>query len=422
MPELNMQTAQKLLKKQYGAGALNSYDIGTPLLSQIKKTFNLEGEQFEDYVPLSMGGGRGTTTSGVVPTANKWKMDRAYFDSVENLSSVKLRRTLMYASKGEGAWVDAQAELVKRGVLLFRNNTERQLMGDGTGKLGTIRTGSASYVTTSDGVTFNCYLDQASFVEANFEEGDLVNVGTGDLSQFEVIELVSDDQNEYANPYVILTRLNGNKVPALGDAIFMQGSENNDIQGLRGILGATAGSLYGIPVQRRWRAYNVLNYAKGISPNLLDMMCFGVHRKTGEAPNLIVVGHTQYRLLKSTLESLKRYDATTILPRFNMPVLQGNLIKEAAAGRLGFKAMVYDSPFGSMPVVISRFCRRDEVFMINTERMELKHMRGFGWHDEDGTVFMREAGKTNYEARYGGDMEAWIPPPFHSYASGLTYV
>ncbi len=420
MAELNMSNAQKLLKKQYGAGALNTYDIGTPLLSQVKKTFNLEGEQFEDYIPLSMGGGRGTTQTGVLPTANKWKMDRAYFDSIENLSVVKLKRTLMYATKGEGAWVDAQAELVKRGVLLFRNNTERQLMGDGTGKLGTIQ--AATVPSTVDGITFTCDLDPVTFVEANFEEGDIVNVGTGDTSQFEVIELQSDDQNEYADPKVILTRLNGSKVPAASDAIFMQGSENNDIQGLRGVLSATAGSIYGVPVQRRWRAYNLLSYGKGISLNLLDQMCFGVHRKVGEAPNLIVLGHTQYRILKATLEGLKRYESTTILPRFNMPVVQGNLMKEAAAGRLGFKAMVYDSPFGSMPVVISRFARRDEVFMINTERMELKHMRGFGWHDEDGTVFLREAGKTNYEARYGGDMEAWIPPPYHAYANGLTYV
>lgn len=418
MPELNLSNAQKLLKRQYGMGALNTYDITTPVLSQIKKSFNLEGERFEDYIPLSMGGGRGTTSTGVVPTANKWKMDKAYFDSTENLSVVKLKRTLIYATKGEGAWVDAQAESVKRGVLLFRNNTERQLMGDGSGKLGRIKVGGN--VTTSDNITYECEVDATTFVEANFEEGDLVNISSGSTDQFEITEVDPDDANDGTTPTVTVTRISGSKVPAAGDYIYMQGSENNDIQGLRGILSTTVGSIYGIPVQRRWSGFYLGSYGKGISPNLLDRLCFGVHRKCGEAPNLGITSYHQYRLLKATLEDLKRYDATTITPRFNMPKAQKGLIDAALSGRIGFKAMVYDSPFGSIPIVISRFCRKDEFFMVNTERMELKHMRGFGWHDEDGTVFLREAGKTNYEARYGGDMEAWIPPTYHAYADGLT--
>lgn len=418
MPTFNKTQAEKMLKRQYGPGALNTYDISTPVLSQVKKTFNLEGERFEEYVPLSMGGGRGTTSNGTVPTANKWKFDKAYFDSTENLSSVKLSRTLIYASKGAGAWVDAQGESVKRGVLMFRNNTERQLMGTGDGKLGTIEAGTTP--TTSDNTTYTVDLDPTTFVDANFEEGDIVNISTGNTDQFEVIELLPDEDNEYANPTLIVTRLTGSKVPAAGDAIFMQGSENNDIQGLRGILSTTSGNIYGIPVQRRWKSVYYSSYGKGISCDLLDRMALAIHRKCGEAPTHILVPYTQWRILKSTLEHLKRYESSQMLPRFNMPTMQKDLIAQAAAGRLGFKVMVYDSPFGSMPVVISRFMRRDEMMMVNMNHVELKHMRGFGWHDEDGTVFMREAGKTNYEARYGGDMESWIPPCYHGYVTGIT--
>lgn len=418
MAELNMVNAQKLMKLQYGQGALNVYDVSTPVLSQIKKEFNLEGEKFSDYVPLSQGGGRGTTQTGVVPTPSVWKMDRVEFDSIENLSVVKLKRTAMYASKGEGAWVDAQAELVRRGVLLFRNNTERQIMGDGTGKL--IRIATSGTISTSDSITYTVPIEASTFVQANIEEGDIVNVGSGSSAQWSVVTLNPDESGGEASPTLTITLLNGSKVPALGDWVYMQGSENNDIQGLRGILSATSGSLYNIPYQRKWSSYNKISYGKGISVKLLDDLFFGVHKKTGEAPNLGICDYTQYNLLKSTLESLKRYDATTIVPRFNMPKAQSGLVAEAMAGRLGFKAMVYDSPFGSVPIVISRFCRKDEFFLVNTNYMTLKHMRGFGWHDEDGTVWLRETGKTNLEARYGGDMEGYYPPPFHAYANGLT--
>lgn len=418
MAELNLVNAAKLLKRQYGAGALNTYDISTPLLSQIKKTFNLAGERFEDYVPLSQGGGRGTTSNGTVPTANVWKMDKAYFDSVENLSSVKLKRTAIYATKGEGAWVDAQAEQIKRGVILFRNNTERQILGDGSGKLGRVKSGGT--VTDNGGGSYTFPLEATTFIEANWEEGDLVNIGTGTTDQFEVTDLTPDEQNEYANPTLTVQRKTGNKVPAAADYIYMQGSENNDMQGARGILTATSGSLYGIPVSRRWKGFYVQNYAKAINVDIMDKIMLGVHRKCGQAPNLILTSHTQWRMLKSTLEALKRYESTTITPRFNMPKMQKDLMEQAKSGRLGFKAIVYDGPFGSAPVVISRFCKNDEMFFFNAEYMEIKHMRGFGWHDEDGTVFLREAGKTNYEARYGGDMELWMPPPFHGYIDGLT--
>lgn len=419
MGQLDGVTGLKALKKQYGQGALNTYDISTPLLSQVKKTFNLEGEAFEDYVPLSIGGGRGATTSGVVPTSNVWKMNRVSYTSVENLSTVKLKRTYKYQTKGNGAWIDGQGELIKRGVIQFRNNIERQLMGGtGSGALGSIK--SATTVTDNGSGSYTFYLTPSTFIEANWEEGDLVNIGTGSLDLFEVTELVPDEANEYASPTLTVQRKSGNQIPTAGMSIFMQGSEGNEMFGARQILTATSGSLYSIPVQRRWKSFYVSNYGKGINTDLIDQMCLGVHRKCGDVPNMGVLSHTQWRLLKSTMEHLKIYETTTITPRFNVPKAQEGLMNQAKTGRLGFKAILYDSPFGSIPFVISRFCRNDELFLFNTEHLELKHMRGFGWHDDDGTVWMRENGKTNYEARYGGDMQAWIAPPYHAYVDGLS--
>lgn len=419
MGQLDAVSGLKGLKKQYGTGALNTYDISTPMLSQVRKTFNLDGEAFEDYLPLSVGGGRGTTQAGIVPTSETWKMDKVTYGTIENLSSVKLKRTFKYQTKGNGAWFEGQGELIKRGVIQFRNNTERQVMGGtNSGALGSVE--AATAVTDNGGGSYTFDLTPSTFVEANWEEGDLVNIGTGSVDQFRIADVIPDAVAEYANPTITVSRKTGNQIPVAGMSIFMQGSEGNDIFGARQILTATTGSLYGVPVSRRWKSFYVSNYGKGINCDLIDQMVLGVHRTCGEVPNLGVIPHTQWRLLKSTLEGLKMYETTTITPRFNVPKAQKGLMDQAKTGRLGFKAIVYDSPFGSIPFVISRFCKQSEIFLFNTEQMELKHMRGFGWHDDDGTVWMREAGKTNYEARYGGDMNLWLPPTFHAYADGMT--
>jgi hypothetical protein len=413
-----MDNAQDLLKRKYGPGAINTYDLSSPLLSQVKKDFSLEGERFEEYIPLSKGGGRGTTSDGTVPTANPWKMDKAYFQSVEHLSSVKLKRTLMYASKGEGAWVDAQAEQVKRGVILFRDNTERQIMGNADGVLGTIK--AASAITDNGSGNYTFYLTASTFIEAHFEEGDLVNIGSGSTDLFEIEELDPDEENDYASPTLTVQRKTGSAVPAAGDSIFMQGSENNDMYGARAIVKATSGSLYDVPVQRRWRGFYMSSVGVGISCRLIDKLILGIHQRCGQAPDLLITSYTQWRLLKDTLVHLKRFNETKVAPRFNMPKFQKQLMEAANAGRLGFNAIVYDGPFGSAYIMISKYCRRDEFWAFNRNYMALKHMRGFGWHDEDGTVWLREVGKTNYEARYGGDMQFWMPPPFHGVIDGLT--
>lgn len=422
MPNLDKTAAEKLLKRQYGVGALNVYDISTPFLSQIVKTFNLGGERFERYVPLSSGLGVGTTRDGTVPTANPWKMDRLYLEPIENLASVKLSRTLKYATQSkEHAYVSAQGDYVKRGVEGFRNNTERQLIGTGDGKLGAIESGST--VTVNGGGSYTFDLDPATFIEANFEEGYLVNIGSGNTDLFSIEELDPDELNDGAAPTMTVQLKSGSYVPLAGDEIFMQGSEGNDIFGLRGICKATTGSLYGVPVGRRWKSW-YKSVSTTITPAMLDEVILGVHRRCGQAPNLILTSYQQWRILKSTLEGMKRYNTEMITPRFNMKDLQQKFIEKAATGRLGFKAMVYDGPFGSAPILISRYVRKDEMFFLNTSKdgMELMHQKGGGWHDDDGTVFLREAGKTNYEARYGFDMQSFISPPHHGCLDGLLTV
>ncbi len=187
----------------------------------------------------------------------------------------------------------------------------------------------------------------------------------------------------------------------------MQGSEDNDPQGFKGVLDATSGSLYGITVQRRWQAgYQSAAAGAGITPDKMNQAILEIQRKSGKVPNLIVASFTQYRKILNFLEDQKEYK---VEPR--QPELQG---------KISFRGVEYMSSAGAVPVFPERFVDEDRVYFLNDNFATIHHRPGFGWFDDDGTVFLRKSSSDAYEARYGGYMEAYIVPPFHGVITGLS--
>ena len=75
---------------------------------------------------------------------------------------------------------------------------------------------------------------------------------------------------------------------------------------------------------------------------------------------------------------------------------------------------------GPVPVVVERFVEDDRIYLINDNYVEIKHRPGFGWFEEDDTVFLREQDSDTYEARYGGYFESCIIPSFQAVITGLS--
>ncbi len=186
----------------------------------------------------------------------------------------------------------------------------------------------------------------------------------------------------------------------------MQGSENNDPQGLKGVLDATAGSLYNIPVQRRWQATQVDALGAGITPDRMNEVMLEVERKFGRAPNLIVTSYTQYRKLMNEIEDQKRY---------SLPARDKKL-----KGQIMFEGLEFMSTRGAIGIFPERFCEEDRMYFLNDNFIECHHRPGFGWFDDDGTVFLRKAAADEYEARYGGYYENYITPSAHGVLSNLA--
>ena len=392
----SLTSATNLFKIKYGKLSENVYNSYNPLLGRVKKDFNFTGRQLFIPVPQGYAGGVG---SGSLPTANTASYEDAIITAKKMYSVVEIDREAIKASMNdEGAFVRGTKEVVKKGVESWMRNMSRTLFGNGDGSLGTIASGG---VTDNTGGNYSLVISSATWKEANLEEKDIINIETGNTDTFEIEAVVPSTRT------VTVQRLSGSQVPAAGDELFMQNSEDNDPQGLKGVLDATSGTLYSIPVARRWSAGSAIDASSsGLTTDLMNQCMLEVEKKSGKVPNMIVTSYAQYQKLLDLLEDQKQY---VLDPR-----------SKDLKGKVSFKGVEFMSSQGAIPVFADRFCDDDRMYFINDNGITIHHRPDFGWFEDDGTIFLRKASSDAYEARYGGYLETFITPNWHGVIDNLA--
>jgi len=397
MAQFSLTTASNLFKIKYGKLAENTYNSANVLLGRVKKDFDFTGKRMDIAVPTSFAGGVG---SGSLPTPNYAAVQDAVIEAKKMYAVGQVdRESIKAASSNEGSFVELTKFSTQKAVESWMRNMSRALFNDGSGSLGQF-SGSASGTASAPVVTITA----ASWKEANLEEKDYVNVNT--LAS--VWEVVSVDP---ATRAVSLSRISGSDdLTAIGagtHTVYMQNSRNADPQGLKGVLDATSGSLYGVSVGRRWQAAaQIAAGGAGITPDALNQGMMEIQRKSGKVPNLIVTSFTQYRKLLNLLEDQKQY---LLDPRSSELV-----------GKISFRGLEFMSAAGPVGIFPERFCEDDRVYLLNDNFITIKHRPDFGFFDDDGTVFLRDASSDSYSFRYGGYLQSYIVPSFHGVISGLA--
>jgi hypothetical protein len=186
----------------------------------------------------------------------------------------------------------------------------------------------------------------------------------------------------------------------------MQNSKDNDPEGLKGILDATTGSKYNVPIARRWQSQQVAAGGAGLTTDYMNQVMLQVEKSCGKVPNLIVTSYTQFRKLLNLLEDQKQY---IVEPR--SPELKG---------KVSFRGVEFMSTMGPVGVFADRFVEDDRMCFLNDDYITTYHRPGFGWFDDDGTVFLRSSTEDSYSARYGGYLQVYAPPSFHGVLTGLA--
>jgi len=404
MAEFSLSAATNLFKTKYGKLSENVYNSTNVTLARVKKSFDFTGNQMFVPNPLSFQGGVG---SGSLPTANVAKYEDAIITSKKVYGVAQIERESIKASMNdEGAFVRATKEVVKKTVESWMRNMSRCLWHDGTGSLGR---GDGATNVTGTGTTGDPYIVvlNADTKEANIEERDFWNYNA-ETSLLEVVDYVPSTKTvSLVGTSVGLAALTGAGPVLITVYFHMQGSKDNDPQGIKGILDATSGSLYTIPVQRRWRAGTAIAAGgAGITTDFMNTDMLEIQRKSGKVPDLIITSFTQYRKILNLLEDQKEY---VVEPR-----------AEELKGKVSFRGVEFMSAMGAVPIFPERFIEDDRIYYINSDFIEIFHRPDFGWFDDDGTVFLRTASSDSYEARYGGYLETYIVPVFHGVRTGLA--
>lgn len=403
MAKFDLTTASNLFKIKYGKLSENTYNSANVLLARAKKSYDFTGKRMDIAVPTSFAGGVG---SGSLPTPNYAAIQDAQITAKKMYSVIQIdREAVKAASNNEGAFVELTKFSVQKGVESWMRNMSRALFNDGSGDLGVTTAAVAGGTAAAPTVEISA----ATWKEANFEEKDYINVDSvaNPYSTGNVWEISSVDPSTRT---ITLARISGS-VDLTGDAgaktLIMQNSQDNDPSGLKGVLDATSGSLYGVTVSRRWQAgAQVAAGGAGLTTDLMNQVMLEIQRKCGKVPNLILTSFTQYRKLLNVLEDQKQY---IVEPR--SPELQG---------KVSFRGVEFMSSAGPVGVFSERFCEDDRMYFLNDNFIEIKHRPDFGWFDDDGTVFLRDASSDSYSARFGGYLDAYIVPSFHGVISGLS--
>lgn len=403
MSNFSLTSATNLFKIKYGKLSDNVYNGANVLLGRVKKDYNFTGRQLFIPIPTSFAGGVG---SGSLPTVNTANYEDAIITAKKVYARAEIEREAIKASMNdEGAFVRGTKEVVKKAVESYMRNFSRILFNDGT---GAVANGDGSTNVSGLGTLVSPYVVvlASTTKEANIEEKDFLNYDAETTN----LEVVSYDPATYTISLVGtsagLAALTGvGPVPA-NKYFHMQGSKDNDPQGLKGVLDATSGSLYGVTVARRWKAFQAAAGGAGLTTDKMNEVMLGVQKQSGKVPNLVITSFTQFRKLLNLIEDQKQY---IVEPR-SMDL----------KGKVAFKGVEYMSSAGAVGVFADRFCEDDRMYFLNDNWINIYHRPDFGWFEDDGTVFLRKADSDAYEARYGGYCEVYIVPSFHGVLSGLA--
>jgi hypothetical protein len=403
----SLSEASALFKIKYGKLSENVYNSANVLLGRVKKSYNFTGKQILHSIPQSFAGGVG---SGSLPIANTAQYSEAIITAKKMYAVVEIdRESIKAAMSDEGAFVRATKEVVQKGVESWMRNMSRALFNDGSGKLADGDDAGANVSGT--GTLGDPYILElaSSTKDANIEERDLVNVDT-EATALEILAYDPSSQTvQLVGSSATLAGLTGAGPFPSASALYMQGSRDNDPEGLKGVLDATSGTKYGISVGRRWKAEQIDASAAPISSALMNKAMLAVEKKTGKVPNLIITSYKQFEKLLNIFEDDKRY-----------PIPNRAGVKDKNGVVISFSGIQFMSTSGPVAVVAERFCEDDRMYFLNDNFIHIHHRPDFGWFDDDGTVFLRKASSDEYEARYGGYLQVYIDPNFHAVITNLS--
>ena len=389
--DINNSNLAELFKTDFLNLISKPYNKKHPLLSMVKRDKSLVGNVQAHAVEMSDVGGFSVNSIGTAGDSDvrqtNYTAKKLYQVGRIDGMSIELARN------DEGAFARLLAKTIKDMKESFDRNMSTQLFGNGDGALGTI-----SAVTNAD-PTFT--LTISDFLRANMRKSDVVHVGAS-TDDFRVVSV------DRANSQVVLKRLNGSKVPAVSDVVYIQntGGASTAVHGLQQVLDATSGTMYGISVGDGWQAQQLAAGGNPIRPeHIIDVM-YDIVDECGEFPNVIVCGLEQMKRLVKLGEDNKILSYSTVSAN---DYVIGVMPHVRIEGR-------------EIPVMYDQNCPNDRVYLLNTDHIVIR-TTGEGEFEEGPKGPLHHellVGNDVYKILYKQYGEIFINPTFHGVIDGLS--
>lgn len=292
--------------------------------------------------------------------------------------------------------------MLEAGREITRNLERQMVYGDGTGAIG--RIASSAGVTDNGGGDYTLTMT-TDFVRDNFHSGLLLNIGASGTSIFRV-KLSGVDKSART---VRVVRLDGSDVPTNSDYVYMQGSKDQEIEGLRGVLKATSGTKYGRTIGPDWKSEQVDAGSDPINKDMLLGVCFNIVHETGRTPTDILTPMTQWKKLVAMGEA-------QMLPMRYSEVKSGNF-------SIGNVPHVFLDGT-ELPITRLLTMPASEIYMVNNSEALLKLCsagEGKFVKGTEGYLWYRgQQGTDEYEFFWRKYCQQFIHPTYHGVIYGLS--
>jgi hypothetical protein len=367
-----------------------------PFYGILKKNSGFGGD--ETPIPVKYSGSHGRSANFVNAQANvkataieAFKLNQSRL--ADNFGVATWSDKVVTASRGKAmAFVEAHKEEIDSILQTMAQDIEFSLLGNGSGKRGTISTVSTTRITltpTKDAENFEVGMT----IGTADDESTAANSGNGLISAV-------DRDNGYLDCASNWNAAGNIPDIANSDVVFVDGdyssaSDRNKIKGLEGWIPATAptagDSWFGVD-----RSKDVCRLAgnrldassdyplKEEALKKAQMVCSS---RTGR-PDLALVSYNNYDEITSNLQNKMRYV---------------QLFAKDAAGKklkIPFEAVQFDGPKGPMTVLPLRHLADSVSWVLQLNTWELWSMEAcIHFMNKDGMMFCRQYDNVGYEVR-----------------------
>ncbi|MEQ6049486.1 phage major capsid protein [Lysinibacillus capsici] len=380
----NMQQASQALKLYYLPGFQYQLNNATPVLAVMDRDQkSVVGSEIRMALRYGRHGGIGNRSDdGDLPTPRSRQTKQAKWETKNIFGHIQISDKTMRASRGDGAFLSLLEADLEDALNDAKDDLERQLFGNGSGKMATCGTTTASNIVVVDDTKF-------------FAEGqmvDIVTAATG-IVLADNREILSVDD---ASSTISIT---GAPVTTTStDIITRAGNFNLELTGLEAIF-TPDNTLYGIDrTQNKWFNPTVKNNVGTISEVKIQEAIDEADRRAGGKVNLMATTYGVRRAYQELLLATKRTTDTMKL-------------------KGGYDVLLYNDK----PMTVSKYAPEGVLYGLDMDTFKLYHIMDWNWLDEDGAILSRVPNKAVWSAILARYMDLGMNKPAGSFKmSGIT--